>query len=216
MPATLDLDELRSHIGRAQTSTDVIHAGPANLLRLALGRSEPEYREGDVLPPAWLALYFLPRVASDALRPDGSPRDTGVVPPLTLPRRMFAGERVRLHAAVRNGETLRRESRLGDGGRGLSGSRRARPADDHPAHRFRARPEFRPADRRLLDPGARAAVRHRAVRAARAADREWTRLGALGRDPRGHDRDERRGRARLAAREPRQQLGRRLVHLSEL
>ncbi|PYN90347.1 MAG: acyl-CoA dehydrogenase [Candidatus Rokuibacteriota bacterium] len=114
MPATLDLDELRSHIGRAQTSTDVIHAGPANLLRLALGRSEPEYREGDVLPPAWLALYFLPRVASDALRPDGSPRDTGVVPPLTLPRRMFAGERVRLHAAVRIGETLRRETRLAD------------------------------------------------------------------------------------------------------
>src|SRR5437867_6790766 len=114
MPATLDLDELRSHIGRAQTSTDVIHAGPANLLRLALGRSEPEYPEGDVLPPAWLALYFLPRVASDALRPDGSPRDTGVVPPLTLPRRMFAGERVRLHAAVRIGETLRRETRLAD------------------------------------------------------------------------------------------------------
>ena len=114
MPATLDLDELRSHIGRAQTSTDVIHAGPANLLRLALGRSEPEYRKGDVLPPAWLALYFLPRVASDALRPDGSPRDTGVVPPLTLPRRMFAGERVRLHAAVRIGETLRRETRLAD------------------------------------------------------------------------------------------------------
>ncbi|MGH7347977.1 MAG: FAS1-like dehydratase domain-containing protein, partial [Candidatus Rokuibacteriota bacterium] len=66
------------------------------------------------LPPAWLALYFLPRVASDALRPDGSPRDTGVVPPLALPRRMFAGERVRLHGDVRVGETLRRETRLAD------------------------------------------------------------------------------------------------------
>ena len=114
MTTTLDLDDLRSHIGRTQTTTDVIHAGPANFLRLALGRSEPEYREGDVLPPAWLGLYFLPRVASDALRPDGSPRDTGVVPPLALPRRMFAGERVRFHGAVRVGETLRRETRLAD------------------------------------------------------------------------------------------------------
>ena len=110
----LDLDDLRTHIGRTQTATDMIQPGPANLLRLALGRPEPEYREGDLLPPAWLALYFLPRVASDALRPDGSPRDTGVVPPLALPRRMFAGERVRFHGAVRVGESLRRETRLAD------------------------------------------------------------------------------------------------------
>jgi 3-methylfumaryl-CoA hydratase len=111
---TLDLDDLRSHIGRTQTATDVIHAGPANFLRRAFGRAEPELAEGDVLPPAWLGLYFLPRVASDALRPDGSPRDTGVVPPLALPRRMFAGERVRFHDAIRVGETLRRETRLAD------------------------------------------------------------------------------------------------------
>ena len=84
MTTTIDLDDLRSHIGRTQTATDVVLPGPANLLRLALGRPEPEYREGDVLPPAWLALYFLPRVAADGLRPDGSPRDTGVVPPLAL------------------------------------------------------------------------------------------------------------------------------------
>jgi 3-methylfumaryl-CoA hydratase len=114
MTTTLDLDDLRTHIGRSQTATDVIHAGPANFLRLAFGRPEPEFRDGDLLPPAWLGLYFLPRVSSDALRPDGSPRDTGVVPPLSLPRRMFAGERVSLHAPVRIGETVRRETRLAD------------------------------------------------------------------------------------------------------
>jgi len=114
MTATLDLDDLRSHIGRSQVATDVIHAGPANFLRLALGRSDPELRDGDVLPPAWLGLYFLPRVASAALRPDGSPQDTGVVPSMALPRRMFAGERARFHGALRVGETVRRETRLAD------------------------------------------------------------------------------------------------------
>ena len=114
MSTTLDLDDLRSHIGRSQTATDVIHAGPANLLRLALGRDEPELRDGDALPPAWLGLYFLPRIAPEGLRSDGSPRDTGVVPAMALPRRMFAGERVRLHNDVRVGETLRRETRLSD------------------------------------------------------------------------------------------------------
>jgi 3-methylfumaryl-CoA hydratase len=108
------LDDLASHVGRAHTATDVLQAGPANLLRLALGRSETELRDGDPLPPSWLALYFLPRFAGADLRPDGSPRDTGVVPPLPLPRRMFAGERVRLHRPLRIGEALRRETELVD------------------------------------------------------------------------------------------------------
>ncbi|HET9490173.1 MAG TPA: MaoC family dehydratase N-terminal domain-containing protein [Methylomirabilota bacterium] len=110
----LNIDDLKSHIGRTLTATDVLHPGPANLLRLAFGRPEPELREGDPLPPAWLALYFLPRFATAELRPDGSPRDTGVIPPMPLPRRMFAGERVRLHRALRLGETVRRETELAD------------------------------------------------------------------------------------------------------
>ena len=110
----LNIDDLKSHIGRTLTATDVLHPGPANLLRLAFGRPEPELREGDPLPPAWLALYFLPRFATAELRPDGSPRDTGVIPPMPLPRRMFAGERVRLHRALRLGETIRRETELAD------------------------------------------------------------------------------------------------------
>jgi 3-methylfumaryl-CoA hydratase len=108
------LAELTAHVGRTQTASDELHATPANLLRLALGRPDPELRDGDPLPPAWLALYFLPRFAASELRPDGSPRDTGVVPPMPLPRRMFAGERVRLHRPLRIGERLRREIRLAD------------------------------------------------------------------------------------------------------
>jgi len=114
MTTTLSLDDLKTHIGRTQVTTDVLHAGPANLLRLALGRPEPELKDGDPLPPAWLALYFLPRLATDALRPDGAPGDAGVVPPMPLPRRMFAGERQRFHRALRLGEAVRRETTLAD------------------------------------------------------------------------------------------------------
>ncbi|MGH7353697.1 MAG: FAS1-like dehydratase domain-containing protein, partial [Candidatus Rokuibacteriota bacterium] len=110
----LSLDDLKAHVGRTRVATDVILPGPANQLRLALGRSEPEFREGDALPPGWLALYFLPRVATADLRPDGSPLDTGVVPPMPLPRRMFAGERVRFHRSLRIGESVRREMALAD------------------------------------------------------------------------------------------------------
>jgi 3-methylfumaryl-CoA hydratase len=108
------LDDLKAHVGRKQTATDVLTALPANLLRLALARPEPELRDGDSLPPSWVSLYFLPRFTGAELRPDGSPRDTGVVPPMPFPRRMFAGERVRVHRSLRLGERVHREMELTD------------------------------------------------------------------------------------------------------
>src|SRR5262245_19751248 len=114
--ATLSLspEDLRQHVGRRAVSTDVVTPGPASMLRLALGRPEPELRAGDPLPPGWLALYFLPKFRQEELRPDGSPRDAGVVPPMPLPRRMFAGERLRFHRPIRIGGELRRETELTD------------------------------------------------------------------------------------------------------
>jgi 3-methylfumaryl-CoA hydratase len=112
--AQIQEDELKRHIGRRLESTDVITAGPANLLRLAFARPEPELREGDPLPPGWQVCYFLPHFAPDELRPDGSAISSGVIPPLPLPRRMFAGESLRYHRPLRIGETVRREIELAD------------------------------------------------------------------------------------------------------
>ena len=119
--AELDLDALKRHVGRRQVATDVVTATPANLLRLTLARPEgaecspePELREGDVLPPGWTILYFLPRLSPDELRADGAPADTGVVPAMPLPRRMFAGQTLRFHRPIRIGEGLRQETELAD------------------------------------------------------------------------------------------------------
>src|SRR5262249_60291786 len=108
--ATLDLDALKQQIGRTQTAEDVLHAGPANLLRLSLGRSEGELRDRDPLPPAWLAGYFLPRFATAELRPGGSPRDTGLIPPEALPRPGFARGRVRVPQTPATREPVRRRT----------------------------------------------------------------------------------------------------------
>jgi len=114
MTTVAGLEDLKAHVGRRESATDTVTAAPANLLRLTFGRDEPELRPGDVLPPGWQCLYFLPRFRLDALRPDGSPRDTGVIPPMPLPRRMFAGERFRFHRPIRIGDSLRRETELAD------------------------------------------------------------------------------------------------------
>ncbi len=110
----LSPEGLKQHIGRRAVSQDVVTPGPANLLRVSFGRPEPELRHGDPLPPGWLCLYFLPQFRPDGLRPDGSPLDAGVVPPMPLPRRMFAGERLRWHRPIHIGDELRRETELVD------------------------------------------------------------------------------------------------------
>src|SRR5262245_7965701 len=112
--AELSLESLKRFIGRRQESTDVVTPGPANLLRLTFARDEPEFKEGDALPAGWQILYFLPHYRPGELRPDGSPSDTGVVPPMPLPRRMFAGDSFRFHRPIHVGETLRRETELAD------------------------------------------------------------------------------------------------------
>ena len=114
MSTLVGLDDLKAHVGRRESADDVVTAAPANLLRLTFGRRRAGAGPGDPLPPGWQCLYFLPRFAPDALRPDGSPLDTGVIPPMPLPRRMFAGERFRFHRPLRIGETMRRETELAD------------------------------------------------------------------------------------------------------
>ena len=110
----VDLDALRRHVGRRQVATDVVTATPANLLRLTLERPDPELNDGDVLPPGWTILYFLPRFLPHELRADGAPANTGVVPAMPLPRRMFAGQTFRFHRPIRIGQTLTQETELTD------------------------------------------------------------------------------------------------------
>ncbi len=110
----LSIEELRRHVGTRLVSTDVVTAGPANLLRLTFARDEPQLQHGDVLPAGWHILNFLPQFRPGELRPDGSPRDAGVVPAMPLPRRMFAGEHLRFHRPLRIGDALRRETELAD------------------------------------------------------------------------------------------------------
>ena len=112
--ATIALDDLKRHIGSRHVATDVVTAAPANLLRLAFDRPEPEFKDGDTLPAGWQFLYFLPRYAPGELRSDGTPASSGVVPDMPLPRRMFAGQTFRFHRPLRIGQWLRQETELTD------------------------------------------------------------------------------------------------------
>jgi len=107
-----NFDHLRDWIGRTESKTDVATAWPAAALSATLDREDPEPAPGDNLPPGWHWLYFLEAKPASELGPDGHPRRGGFLPPVPLPRRMWAGGRIEFKRPLRIGETLRRDSEI--------------------------------------------------------------------------------------------------------
>jgi 3-methylfumaryl-CoA hydratase len=108
------LEHLRSWIGNSEQRTDTITAAPLAGLAATLDRDDPAPREGTAVPPLWHWLYFLPMARQSELGPDGHPRRGGFLPPVALPRRMWAGGRLSFERALRVGEVATRSSRIAD------------------------------------------------------------------------------------------------------
>jgi 3-methylfumaryl-CoA hydratase len=106
------LAQLRSWEGRSETSHDEVTAAPVRNLSATLDRDDPPPRGGTELPPLWHWLYFLPGHRQGELGPDGHARRGGFLPPVPLPRRMWAGGRLQWHAPLRVGEAVQRKSTI--------------------------------------------------------------------------------------------------------
>ena len=106
------LAHLRTWEGRSESVRDEINAAPVRSLSATLDRNDPEPAAGTELPPLWHWLYFLPRHLQSELGPDGHARLGGFLPPVPLPRRMWAGGRLQWHTPLRIGEAAERTSRI--------------------------------------------------------------------------------------------------------
>ncbi|MGQ9368262.1 FAS1-like dehydratase domain-containing protein [Azospirillum sp. ST 5-10] len=107
----MSLDTLKDWIGRAEEHLDVATAAPLAGLAATLDHRDPPWRAGEV-PPLGHWLYFLPRAAQGEIAADGHPHRGGFLPPVPLPRRMWAGGRLDFAAPIRAGEALRRRSTI--------------------------------------------------------------------------------------------------------
>lgn len=84
------MTELNEWIGKSIEVEDTVTAGQANRMNATLDR-EPTFKKGDRLPPAWHWLYFHEAVQLSGLGVEGHPKLGGFMPPVPLPRRMWAG-----------------------------------------------------------------------------------------------------------------------------
>ena len=106
----LDVDRLRSWIGKQEILHDQVTRFPIAALSATLDRDDPTPQAGDALPPLWHWLYFLPTARQSILGPDGHPARGGFLPPVPLPRRMWAGGRFTFHQPLRVDEAITRVS----------------------------------------------------------------------------------------------------------
>ena len=116
-PDSLDaalLAHLQTWQGRTEIRDDVLTAAPVSGLSATLDRDDAPPRIGTVLPPLWHWLYFLPQPRQSEIGPDGHPRRGGFLPPVPLPRRMWAGGRLRWEAGnpLQVGQQVQRTSAI--------------------------------------------------------------------------------------------------------
>ena len=105
--------EFSDWIGRSEEMTDTIEPARSNALRAAL--EDPlERSASEVLPLLHHWLYFWNVQPPAGLGEDGHPAKGGFLPPVPLPRRMWAGGRVEFVAPIRLGERVSRVSKILD------------------------------------------------------------------------------------------------------
>ena len=109
---TLDIEPLREWIGRTETASDLVTERLALAYRATVSDSAEPVQPG-APAPAGIHWCLAPPIASiSGLGPDGHRERGGFLPPVPLPRRMWAGSRVSFADRLRVGDEVERTSRI--------------------------------------------------------------------------------------------------------
>ncbi len=112
------MTNLQDWVGKSETVDDVATATPyaalAALLDWPRGPGAQRPAAGTPLPCLWHWLYFLPLAQQSDIGADGHPKRGGFMPPVQLPRRMWASSDFEFHAPLHVGDALQRTSTIAE------------------------------------------------------------------------------------------------------
>jgi 3-methylfumaryl-CoA hydratase len=109
-----DLDHLRQWIGRTSEASDLVTAQLVRGLRATLFMEIGAPQPGDAAPFTAHWCLAQPVYPMSELGPDGHPTRGGFLPPVPLPRRMWAGGELNFSEPLRVGDEMTRTSRIAD------------------------------------------------------------------------------------------------------
>jgi 3-methylfumaryl-CoA hydratase len=104
-----DTQSLQTWVGRSEVLMDIATRGPQQRLAALLDHETPPWRPDEV-PPLGHWFYFLPEARQSQIGPDGHPKRGGFLPPVDLPRRMWAGGRFAFPASLPLDAAIQRRS----------------------------------------------------------------------------------------------------------
>ena len=107
------MDDYSTWVGRSETREGVASAAPLAGLAALLDHDVSPWAPG-MVPPLGHWLYFLPLARQSEIGPDGHAKRGGFLPPVPLPRRMWAGGRLDFMQPLHVGERVERTSRIAD------------------------------------------------------------------------------------------------------
>ncbi len=107
----IDIDHLRQWVGKSEMISDEVDLATCRRMEAMLDR-DPELEKGRALPPLWHWLYFHQPARQGQLGRDGHPKKGGFLPPVQLPRRMWAGGRFEFLAPLPIGELANKTSTI--------------------------------------------------------------------------------------------------------
>lgn len=112
--SSIDLTPIQQWVGTTELSHDVILETPVQALNCLLDSSASALLNKAVVPPLWHWIHFHPVLRQSDIGPDGHPKRGGFLPPIPLPRRMWAGSQLNweIDNPLRIGDQIRRESTL--------------------------------------------------------------------------------------------------------
>src|SRR5439155_20417196 len=110
----LDIDYLRQWIGRTTEASDIVTAHLVKGLRATLFQEIGEPKTGDAAPFTTHWCLAPPVFPMSQLSQDGHPTRGGFLPPVPLPRRMWAGGELEFFEPLRVGDEVKRASRISD------------------------------------------------------------------------------------------------------
>lgn len=114
MSDKLDIDHLRQWIGRTQQATDTVTVQLVKALRATLFIDIGSPKPGDAAPFTTHWCLAQPVAPMSEIGPDGHPARGGFLPPVPLPRRMWAGGKLEFLDTMRVGDEVTRSSRIAE------------------------------------------------------------------------------------------------------
>src|SRR3546814_8667663 len=99
------MTDLQAYLGRTESHRDIAESGRMKRLAALLDHVSPPW-PSSFLPPLGHWLCFLPSDRQSNMGEDGHPRrtDSGLLPNVELPRRMWAGSRIKFRSEEHTSE----------------------------------------------------------------------------------------------------------------